>query len=54
MRELGNETGGDMTKLRPGTRNGAKTLEKTVKNAVKILDINAKIMWNTKKIDVMT
>jgi hypothetical protein len=54
MTEFRNETGGDMTKLRPGTRNGAKTLEKTVKNVVNTVKVGVKIMRNVKEKDVMT
>jgi hypothetical protein len=48
MMELENETWRDMTKLRPGTRNGAKTLEKTVKT----LEIDAKIIGSIVKNDL--
>jgi hypothetical protein len=54
MKDRENETGGDMMKSGRGTRNGAKTLEKTGKNAVNTVKVGVKIMRNVKEKDVMT
>jgi hypothetical protein len=53
MKDRENETEGDMMRPGRGTRNGAKTFEKTGKSVVNTVKVGVKIMRNVKEKDVM-